>query len=86
MLLTHKYTKCLFANHIQENSDNIEIKQLELINANQKIEVSELSQFPSKREKQYVRLIRKWLKGEEAYLSKIASILRNSPHNNMFVD
>jgi hypothetical protein len=56
--------------------DNIDYRIIELANSTRRLELEDLKNEEKEDRAQYIKLIKKWLKGEEKYLKKIAPILR----------
>ncbi|KPH13392.1 hypothetical protein [Chryseobacterium sp. ERMR1:04] len=64
--------------------DNIEVKTIEVANAKRRLELLELNEKIKGGRKQYIKLIKKWLKGETEYLQIIGPILKKSIQNSIF--
>ncbi|WP_214226649.1 hypothetical protein [Pedobacter sp. B4-66] len=64
----------------------IENKQIELANTKRRLELEVFTEKVKNGRKQYIKLIKKWLKGEAEYLNTVGPILSKSVQNNIFID
>jgi hypothetical protein len=66
--------------------NNIDGNLLEVASSKRRIELIELKEKITGGRRQYIRLIKKWQKGETAYLKTVGPILRRSIQNNTFIE
>jgi hypothetical protein len=59
--------------------------QIEVLNARHKIMLKEITIIDSPSEKAYIKLLKKWLKTETAYLGELGTILKTENSNETFV-
>lgn len=64
--------------------DDIEVKTIEVANAKRRLELLELNEKIKGGRKQYIKLIKKWMKGETEHLQTIGPILKKSIQNSIF--
>ncbi|MBD0349596.1 MAG: hypothetical protein ICV65_00425 [Flavisolibacter sp.] len=54
--------------------------KMELILAKRKLELEELDKTNWKDRRQYIKLLKKWIKGEKQFVSEIIPLIKNVPH------